>query len=133
MSDAGNPSPLPLRWLRAHGLRGLTPWYFIDDRAAEVASMRAEYRREVSSGSQPERDFLPFARRQDMDDVAGFVVEQGAITSKVITVHLTWQAAEVKGFPIIERHPDIWAWMKGAIDDTAGWCSEDDLADVKGG
>jgi hypothetical protein len=125
--------PLPLRWLRAHGLRGLTPWHFIDA-PEELASLRAEYRKDVGRGSQPERDFLPFARRQDQDEVAGFVVERGTVTSKVISVHLTWTGrAEPSGSPTIDRHQDIWEWLKAAIDETAIWCSEGDMPPLEGG
>jgi hypothetical protein len=124
--------PLALRWLRAHGLRGLTPWHFIDP-SEEVAGLRAEYRVEVGGGSQPERDFLPFARRQDQDDVAGFVIEQGTVVNKVISVHLTWSGrAESGGFPSIDRYSDIWEWLKEAIDETARWCSEEDLPTPEG-
>jgi hypothetical protein len=129
---AGVPAslPLPLRWIRAHGLRALPPWHFIDV-ANEAPSFRREFQKEVSGGARPERDFLPFARRQDNDDVAGFVVEAGVVTDRVIAVHLTWiGGAERPGYPAIARYADVWEWLKSVIDDTAAWCSEEDLADV---
>jgi hypothetical protein len=126
-------APLALRWLRAHGLRGLTPWHFID-RSEDVSSLRVEYRAEVADGSQPEKDFLPFARRQDQDDVAGFVIEQGTASTRVISVHLTWSGrAEESGFPRIDRYTDLWEWMKAVIDETATWCSEEDMPAPEGG
>jgi hypothetical protein len=113
------PAPLPLRWLRAHGLRFLTPWHFIDD-VDEAAAMRREFRKEVSGGSQPERDMWPFARRQGQDDVV--------VTGKVISAHLTWVGgSERSGYPMTERYDDIWTWLKTAIDDTASWCCEEDM------
>jgi hypothetical protein len=119
--------PLPLRWLRAHGLRGLTPWHFIE-RPEDAAALRREYLLEVAGGSQPERDMLPFARRQDKDDVAGFVIENGTVTGKVISAHLTWKGGpEMTGRPHVERYGDLWEWMKAAIDETATWCCEEDL------
>jgi hypothetical protein len=131
--ETTEPIPLPLRWLRAHGLRSLTPWHLLDP-TQEGRSFRAEFRKEVSGGSQPERDFLPFARRQDNDDVAGFVVGDGAVTGQVIVVHLTWTGgAERPGYPAVTRHADIWDWMKSVIDETAAWCSEEDLPDADGG
>jgi len=125
--------PLALRWLRAHGLRGLTPWHFIND-SEESTGLRSEYRREVSGGSQPEQDFFPFARRQDQDDVAGFVVEHGTVTGKVIEVHLTWRGlAESSGWPGVERYDNVWEWMKTVIDETAAWCSEDRMPSLEVG
>jgi hypothetical protein len=132
-ADISQHQPLPLRWLRAHGLRGLKPWHFIDN-ADEIAGLRDEFRREVSGASQPERDFLPFASRQDCDDVAGFVVEKDRTLSTVIVVHLTWRMGpEVPGFPRINRCRDIWEWLKLAIDEAALWCSEEDMPEISGG
>src|SRR5262245_30793579 len=129
-ADAFASLPLELRWLRAHGLRGLTPWHFID-REDHRENLRAEFRKEVGGGSQPERDFLPFVRRQDEDTVAGFVVDGGKVGPAVIEVHLTWTGrAEREGFPSVDRFRDIWEWLKAAIDETAGWCSEAALPSV---
>ena len=121
--------PLELRWLRAHGLHFLTPWHFLEvDRPEGAAGFRNEFQKETMEGSVPERDFLPFAKRQDQDDVAGLVVEDGAVTSKVIVAHLTWTGRpERPGYPTIERFPNLWAWLKQVVDDTAEWCSEEDM------
>jgi hypothetical protein len=125
--------PLALRWIRAQGLGRLVPWHFVDDEA-RVAGLRAEYRVEVSGGSQPEGDILPFAVRQDRDDVAAFVVEAGVVTEAVVIVHLTWkQGPELPGWPSVQRFRDFWSWLKVAIDDTAEWASEEELADVGDG
>ncbi len=123
-----DPLPLEVRWLLAHGVRRLTPWYFLESGDERRSHLRAEFRKEVGGGSQPERDVLPFAVRQDRDDMSGFVVEGGTVTSAVITVHLTWEGRpERAGYPRIVRYRNIWEWMKSVIDDTAEWCSEDDL------
>src|ERR1051325_11859269 len=115
--------PLPLRWLRAHGLRGLRPWHFTAVATDGGDSFRREFQKEVSRGSQPERDFLPFARRAGNDDVAGFVVENGAVTEKVIVAHLTWIGGHrQRGYPMTWRYADLWEWMKSAIDDTPAEC-----------
>ena len=126
--------PLPLRWLRAHGLRGLTPWHFIDS-SDQSAGLRAQFRREMRGGSQPEQDFLPFAERQDCDDVAGFVVENGEILNAVIVVHLTWAPAGAKlptGVPTIHRYQNLWEWLKMAIDESSLRCSEEDMPKTQG-
>jgi hypothetical protein len=127
ITETIDPVPLPLRWLRAHGLRSLTPWHLLE-LPEEGRTLRAEFRKESAGGAQPERDLLPFARRQDNDDVAGFVVDGSGVTTKVITAHLTWTGgAERPGYPHVTRYPDIWAWLKAVIDETAAWCCEEDL------
>lgn len=119
--------PLPLRWIRAHGLKALTPWHLIE-KEPEREALRREYSVEVSNGSQPARDIYPFARRQDQDDVAGFVIADGIVTEAVVVVHLTWTAApERPGYPGTTRFENLWQWLKSVIDDTAEWCSEEDL------
>jgi hypothetical protein len=131
--DSFPPLPLELRWLLAHGLIRLTPWYFLESGDERRGLLRAEYKKEVRGGSQRERDVLPFAVRQDRDDVAGFVVEGGAVTTAIVTVHLTWAGRpEREGYPRIVRHCNIWEWMKSVIDDTAEWCSEEDLPASEG-
>jgi hypothetical protein len=122
--------PLPLRWIRAHGLQSLTPWHFVDD-PSERAGLQKEFRLEVSAGSQPVTDILPFARRQDCDDVAAFIVEAGTVTDDVVIVHLTWrQGPEQPGYPSIHRCRDFWDWLETALADTREWASEDELADL---
>jgi len=127
-TDITQHQTLALRWLRAHGLHGLTPWHFIDSRH-QITGLRAQFRRGVSGVSQPEQDFLPFARRQDCADVAGFVVENDEVLNSVIAVHLTWAAGAVvaPGYPRIHDCRDIWERLKLAIDESALWCSEDDM------
>ncbi|ELP33362.1 hypothetical protein [Rhodopirellula baltica] len=131
MADLRDSSiPLPLRWILAHGITSLTPWYFLDD-AERIEGLRNQYRREVSGGSQPISDCLPFARRQDNDDVAAFAIVDNVVTAEVIDVHLTWATdPERPGFPRLERYPDFWTWFKSAVDASADWATEDDLDDV---
>jgi len=122
--------PLPLRWFMAHGVKRLTPWHFIEDEE-ERERFRVEFRREVSAGSRPVMDMWPFARRQDCDDVAGFVVADGRITAAVIDVHLTYSAGpERDGYPSTQLHSSFWDWLRAALADTADFCSEEDLKDL---
>ena len=74
--------PLGYRWLKAHKFDGFTPWYLIDPFNSE--GIRKEYQLETG------KDLLPFARRQDNDDIAGFVLRNNEIQSQVLTVHLNW-------------------------------------------
>ena len=64
-----NDLPLSYRWFRANGLKRLVPWHFADD-SEFIDSWRKEYLREVDGSS----DLIPFAFRQDMDTMAGFIV-----------------------------------------------------------
>ncbi|RYZ01377.1 MAG: hypothetical protein EOO73_35730 [Myxococcales bacterium] len=96
------------------------------------AGFRREYVLEVSGGSLPERDMLPFAHRQDCDDVAGFVVDNGEVREAVIEIHLTYRGGpEIPGYPQAKRFASFWEWLKSAIDDSADWCGEEELADLK--
>ena len=122
--------PLPLRWALAHGIKSLTPWQFLNE-SEHIENLRAQYRREVSGGSQAISDCLPFASRQDCDDVAAFVIANDIVTGEVIDVHLTWASGpERPGYPGLERYPDFWAWFKSAVDASADWATELDLDDI---
>lgn len=114
--------PLPLRRLIAHGITSLTPWHFLADRD-RVAALRAEYRAETADG----RDGLPFAVRQDCDDIAAFVVFNGEITETVVNLHLTYSR---NGFPSEQRYKTFWEWLKSAVDDSADFASELDLDEI---
>ena len=85
--------PLEYRWLKAHNFEGFTPWYIVEPEKSE--GIRKEYQLETG------KDIIPFARRQDNDDIAGFDIMNGNPTSKVLTVHLTWSGKnESNGYPI---------------------------------
>ncbi len=131
MADLRDSSiPLPLRWIRAHGITSITPWHFLDN-ADTVSRLRNQYRSEVSAGSQPISDCLPFAKRQDCDDIAAFVVADGIVTGEVIDVHLTWAPKpELPGFPSLDHYSDFWAWLKSAVDATADFANDIDLDDI---
>lgn len=120
-------SPLLYRWLRAHGLAGLTPWHFLDN-GKRIAALREEYQLEVGG----KRDLMPFAERQDMDTIAGFVVEAGVVTDRVATVHLTWiRKAERPGWPGESVEASFLGWLSAVLfTDAAQWMSEEDLADI---
>ena len=108
----------------------MSPWYLLKHRDA-VESLRREFQAEVSGGSQPVSDCLPFARRVDKDDVAAFIVKDGRVTERVIDVHLTWRGrAENAGFPSMCVYDTIWAFLKAAIDDTAERMSEEEVEDL---
>ena len=116
--------PLEYRWLKAHKFEGLTPWYLVDP--MDSNGVRKEYQLETG------KDILPFARRQDNDDIAGFEVVNDQPTSKILTVHLTWSSKlERKGYPITKASKNIFSWISDTvIPATQEWMSEEDLLDI---
>jgi hypothetical protein len=125
---------MALRWLRGHKFTGFTPWHFVEGDVGREG-LRRELQLETSGGPDPALDFYPFATRQDRDDVAGFLIRDGVITTEVLVVHLTWRRSpEGPGWPMTARFESIWAWLKSVIDDAAEWCAwadEDDLAELE--
>lgn len=117
--------PLEYRWLKAHGFEGLTPWYLIDPQDSE--EIRKEY--QIETG----KDIIPFARRQDNDDVAGFECVGSETTSAVITCHLTWASRlEVNGFPSIGESKDLFTWLSNVvIPATKEWMNEEELKEIE--
>jgi hypothetical protein len=116
--------PIEYRWLKAHNFNVLTPWYFIEP--ADSTGIRKEYQKETG------QDILPFARRQDKDDIAGFKIINGEIQRIVLTVHLTWTSRlESKGFPSTRESSDMIEWIKDIMfPDSQDWMTEDGLDDI---
>ena len=77
-------------------------WYFMDKESVKI---RLEGLRE----RYPERSLVPFARRDDCEDVACFEVGKG---EKVFIVHdfasSGWEQREI--------YENVWEWFKDVID-----------------
>lgn len=116
--------PIEYRWLKAHNFNVLTPWYFIEP--ADSDGIRTEYQKETG------QDIIPFARRQDQDDIAGFKIINGEIQKTVLTVHLTWTSRlESKGFPRTSESSDLIEWIKDImLPDSQEWMTEEELDDI---
>jgi len=116
--------PIEYRWLKAHNFNILTPWYLVDPNDSE--GIRKEYQAETGL------DIIPFARRQDNDDIAGFRIEKGVIKKNVLTVHLTWSSKlESNGFPITRESNDIIEWIKSImLLESLEWMTEEELEDI---
>ena len=116
--------PIEYRWLKAHNFNILTPWYFVEP--ADSSGIRKEY--QLESGN----DIIPFARRQDNDDIAGFKVVNGEIQKTVLTVHLTWiSKLERNGYPMTRESSDLIEWIKNImLPESQEWMTEDELADM---
>lgn len=130
--------PLSYRWLRANGVSRLVPWHFCDD-PKHIAGLRAQYWLEMDGSS----DVLPFAQRQDMDDIAGFIVVDGTIQDRVLTVHLSW--ARQRDMPWLKpgeqpppvdlaRFPSFQDWFSRVmLAESIEWQNEEDLAAILSG
>lgn len=107
--------PSPYNWILDRGLVGfdpftsLQPWHLLDKPAAFSVSERWP-------GLYSDGDLYAFARRQDCDDLACFVVKDGRAQS-IAVIH-AWTA---EGFEIVEHLDSLWDWFKSVIDDVAVW------------
>ena len=118
--------PLSYRWLRANGIRRLTPWHFVEEREGKGAS--AQFAKEDPDG----RSVYTFAYRQDCDDFAGFTIINGQATDQVICYHPTF-CGSPNTLMIDGTYPDIWAFLREVvIPDTASWLTdESDIEDLE--
>ena len=119
--------PLSFRWALANGLKQMVPWHFIPDLDDDLGRITdSTFRKE----STRDIEVRTFARRQDCDDFAGFIVESGEITDRVICFHPSFGGT--KNDYLIDSEIDgFWTFLtKVVIPDTVDWASEDDLEDV---
>lgn len=98
----------PRDYLRVvgQGLVDLTPWYLMDrDQAlSRMKGLRERY---------PTRELVPFARRDDMDDVACWERDRG---DTVVVIHDFASA----GHEQRRTFPDFWSWFRNAVEDMIG-------------
>ena len=113
--------PLSFRWGRANGLSKLVPWHFLADDVGLFADEQFKKERIDS------REVRTFAKRQDCDDFAGFLVADGIITGRVIYFHPSFSSAQNSNL-VNSEHADFWEFVRDiVIPDTKEWESEADL------
>lgn len=104
--------PAALRRLVARGLQNLEPWYVFD-------ASQARERMHGLGRRFPTRTLLPFARREDNDDVACF---DSQMPDEVVIVHdfssQGWEQREVL--------PSFYSWVRKAVDDMIEFDSMED-------
>src|SRR5262245_22245576 len=95
--------PTPLRRLIARGIQNLEPWYVFDAAQARerLRGLRDRF---------PTRILLPFARREDNDDVACFDQQ---VPGKVVIIH----DFSLEGFEQREILADFYSWLRKAFED----------------
>jgi len=126
--------PLSYRWFIARNLTYLEPWYFTEHgkpSLGEPPSIRDNnFARQFRLETGAAFDVCLFARRQDRDDFAFFVVEGTDILDKVVTIHLSFsQRMELKTpLKIDEATLSFTDWVRDiALPDIADWMTEEDL------
>ena len=99
----------PDEFLRAarQCLVDLTPWHLMEREAVltRIKGLRDRY---------PERELVPFARRQDNDDVACWERDREPV---VVVVHdFSSPGSETRA-----EYADFWAWFRVAVEDMASF------------
>ncbi len=128
--------PLAYRWFLVKGLTDWEPWYFVDT----VETVKAEPRflenqnfaRAFKVETGADFNVYLFARRQDMDDFAFFIVHNGKIEDKVVHIHLSFANRLELRNPLryTDSHFTFIQWLrKEVISDVADWMTEEDLYD----
>jgi hypothetical protein len=126
--------PLPYRWFLIKGLSNWQPWYFIDTAESVQQPPRfsenQNFARAFKAQTGADFDVYLFARRQDMDDFAFFVVRDGKIEDRVVRIHLSFANRLERLSPL--RYSDMKLtfiqWVHDeVILDVADWMSEEDL------
>ncbi|MFJ2990673.1 hypothetical protein ACIPF8_22650 [Collimonas sp. NPDC087041] len=131
-----NYFPLSYRWFLAKGLTKWQPWYFIDtDFSVKEAPNCVENQfatRAFKVETGADFDVYLFARRQDMDDYAFFVVRDGKIEDKVVSMHLSFAKKLELNEPLrySEIKQSFVQWLREiVIADVEYWISEEDMYD----
>ncbi|CAK9888770.1 MULTISPECIES: hypothetical protein [Pseudomonas] len=130
------PYPLAYRWFIHKGLTDWEPWYFCDTLAslqhAPDLSKNAFAASAFAKETAADFEVYLFARRQDREDFAFFVVRDGVIEDKVITVHLSFaDKLELRSrltYEQVTRSFSEWV-AEVALADAVEWMSEEDLED----
>jgi hypothetical protein len=105
-------------WLIEQSLVGfepfttLQPWYYVKNNEMFFVN-------EKWPEHQRSHLLIAFARRQDNDDIACFILSDGDI-DKVVLIH-GWTAT---GYSEIKNYNSFWAWLKDVVDDIAEWVDD---------
>ena len=118
-----HPTPLALRWILFNGVTELRPWRFFDSNEGEAAE------RAFAQESGTDVRVRVFASRGDCDDFAGFVVESGRITDRVVCFHPSFNGS-VHTHLVNSDHANLFAFFRDVVlPDTEDWCTIEELED----
>lgn len=101
-----SPLKLPEGYFRIFelGLSNIRPWALLS--TAEALALYDELRRQYT-----DKQYVPFARRLDTDDVA-CIVPSAANPEQVLLVHLFASP----GWEVDEQFDSFWEWYRVAVD-----------------
>lgn len=123
---SGDQLPLPYRWIRAHGLRGVSPWHFDYDDEELIANWRKLYQQYTG------KDAWPFAAYQHMFNTAAFPLQDGRTDGSVIVVDMdlfdTWGETLPGG--TLQKFDSFSDWLESATSESQEWISEENLVDI---
>lgn len=112
---SGLAIPSGYQWLLDRRLVGhepftqLQPWHYLSLEQCFWASDRWP-------GVTDKRLFT-FAKRQDCDDLACFIVAENNSVRGIALIH-GWTGS---GYDLCQEFADFWAWLKHVVDDIADW------------
>lgn len=126
--------PLPYRWFLNKGLVNWEPWYFMDSRESINSrpnfAQNSELSKQFKIETGAEFDVYLFARRQDQDDFAFFIIEDGKLLDRVVTIHLSFvNKLELKQpLKSQEINKSFIDWVRTvALQDVDEWIEEENL------
>ncbi len=130
-----NLLPLSYRWFIAKGLTKWQPWYFMDtiETIKCEPNLRASdlFRQFFLDETGADFDVYLFARRQDCDDFAFFLVRDGKVEDKVVSLDLDlwggWRLSPPLRYANIEQTFLNWIREVVMVDIERDWMMEADL------
>lgn len=127
--------PISYRWFIAKGLTKWQPWYFID--TIETIGCEPElstndfFHQVFKKETGADFDVYLFARRQDQEDFAFFVVKDGRVEDRVVSIHLAFAGGVSLDPPLryanIEQTFMNWIREVVMVDVEQDWMMEADL------
>ncbi|MCA8306858.1 hypothetical protein [Burkholderia seminalis] len=118
MTSSSAPiAPIGYQWLIDRKIFGfepfaqLQPWHYLPPEDQFWASERWP--------GVTDKLLYAFAKRQDCDDLACFVVAADNSVKGIALIH-GWTGS---GYEVHREFVDFWEWMKRVIDDVAEWAS----------
>jgi hypothetical protein len=108
-----------LRWFLRQGLHSFTPWHFIQEPSACESAAQAFQREDVHH-----REVFVFAHRQDCDDFAGLLIQDGTVTDLVLCFHPVFSTGEA-------RSPRTWNIVDETFEDVFEFTAKRVMPDMK--
>ena len=111
--------PNALRWFLWQGLHRFTPWNFINEPQECEFAANAFRREDVNS-----REVFVFARRQDRDDFAGLLIQEGKVTDTVLYFHPVFSTSH-------SPSPRTWNIVYETFEDVFDFVARQVISDMK--